>query len=147
LSGQLTLFSNAISFGIEVLIASGAYDPTSGEIPSRANAVGIAIAALTFVILLHVFSRRGGIMVNNAFAVIKVALLVVIILLGIAKAGGALGGFKPEFRENFTKDAFKTDIRSPASWSSSLMMCMYTFSGYEQPFYVGHVIDDFSTMC
>ena len=127
---------NAICFGIEVMIASGSYDPTSHQTPARGPAVGIAIGALTFVILLHIFSRRGGILVNNAFALIKVALLVMIVCLGVAKAGGAFGGFERSARENFTHEVFTTQQRGPASWSSSLMLCMYTFSGYEQPFYV-----------
>ena len=118
------------------MIASNIYDPTSLQTPSHGTAVGIAIGALTFVILLHIFSRRGGILINNAFAVVKVALLVTIICLGIAKAGGALGGFENISQQNFTERVFTTQQRNPASWAGSLIQCMYTFSGYEQPFYV-----------
>ena len=122
------------------MIASNIYDPESHHTPSHGTAVGIAIGALTFVILLHIFSRRGGILVNNAFAVVKVALLLTIFWLGVAKAGGAFGGFEKHARQNFTERVFTTQERSPASWAASLMQCMYTFSGYEQPFYVsrGH---------
>ncbi|RMZ82878.1 hypothetical protein DV737_g1875, partial [Chaetothyriales sp. CBS 132003] len=132
------LTGNAVSLAIEVMIASGSYDPLSGSTHplSRSQAVGIAVGTLTFVILLHIFSRRGGILLNNAFAVAKVALLGAIIFLGIAKALGAFGGFEKAAKENFTDQVFHPEQRDPASWSNSLMLCMYTFSGYEQPFYV-----------
>ena len=68
------------------MIASGHYDPRSEQLPSHKTAVGIAIGTLTFVILLHIFSRRGGILINNAFAIVKVALLLTITYLGIAES-------------------------------------------------------------
>lgn len=118
------------------MTASGIYDPMSGEVPDKGVAAGIAISALTFVVLLHMFSRRGGILVNNAFAIAKVLLLVAIIALGIAKAAGAFPGSGKAPLENFTKGVFVTNRKDPTSWSNSLMFCMYTFSGFEQPFYV-----------
>lgn len=118
------------------MVASGIYDPMSGNVPDKGTAAGIAIGALTFVVLLHMFSRRGGILVNNAFAVTKVMLLVAIIALGIAKAAGAFSGPGKAPLENFTKDVFVTNRRDGSSWSNSLMLCMYSFSGFEQPFYV-----------
>lgn len=135
------LSGNAISFSLQVMIASGIYDPTSGEIPNRGTAIGIAIATLTFVVLLHTFSRRGGIMVNNLFAIVKVALLLAIICLGIAKAAGRFPNREGKtnsqvISDNFTKNVFTTDRNDAASWSNSLMFCMYTFSGFEQPFYI-----------
>lgn len=118
------------------MTASGIYDPMSGDAPDRGTAAGIAIAALTFVVLLHMFSRRGGILVNNAFAIAKVMLLVAIIALGIAKGAGAFSGPGKAPLENFTQDVFVTNRKDPPSWSNSLMLCMYSYSGYEQPFYV-----------
>jgi amino acid transporter len=143
------LSGNAISFSIQVMVASGIYDPTTNEIPDRGTAVGIAIATLTFVVLLHTFSRRGGIFVNNAFAVVKVGLLLAIICLGIAKAAGRFPN-RPEANEpaesfktnsqvinaNFTSGTFANARTDAASWSNSLMLCMYAFSGFEQPFYI-----------
>ena len=121
------------------MTASGiyTYDPDRPQVvPDQGIAVGIAIGTLTFVVLLHMFSRRGGILVNNAFAVVKVALLLAIICLGIAKAAGRFGGPGDVIRNNFTHGVFKTQRSDAASWSNSLMFCMYSFSGYEQPFYI-----------
>lgn len=118
------------------MTASGIYDPMSDAVPDKGTAAGIAIGALTFVILLHLFSRRGGIIVNNAFAVTKVALLITIIALGIAKGAGAFSGQGKAPLENFTADVFVTNRKDATSWSNSLMLCMYSYSGFEQPFYV-----------
>lgn len=130
------LSGNAISFGLQVMKASGLHDPGSDTVPSRSIAIGIAIATLTLVVISHSISRRGGILINNAFAIVKIALLLAIICLGIAKAAGAFGGPGDVLRNNFSSDAFTTDRSDPVSWSDSLGLCMYTFSGYEQPFYV-----------
>lgn len=118
------------------MTASGHYDPSSGEVPNKGHAIAIAIGVLTLVIVLHVFSRRGGIILNNVFAVVKVSLLLAIICLGIAKGAGAFGGPDKNQLENFTKDVWFTQRTDVASWSNSLLFCMYSFSGFEQPFYI-----------
>ncbi|KAK3721139.1 hypothetical protein LTR37_003429 [Vermiconidia calcicola] len=130
------LSGNALSFGLQVMTASGRYNRDTEEVPDRATAIGIAIAALSLVVLLHTFSRKGGILLNNIFAIIKVALLLAIIGMGIAKALGWSGGSADVIKNNFTKDVWKTQRSDVASWSDSLMLCMYAFSGFEQPFYV-----------
>jgi amino acid transporter len=118
------------------MAASGHYDPRSGEVPSRSVAIGIAIGVLTLVIAVHIFSRRGGIILNNVFAIVKVLLLLVIIFLGIAKGAGAFGGPDKGQLRNFTDGVWTTQRSDLASWSNSLLFCMYAFSGFEQPFYV-----------
>ena len=136
---KLTILSNAIGFGLQVMAASGIYTYDSDHpeiVPDQGIAIGIAIGTLSFVVLLHMFSRRGGILVNNAFAVVKVALLLAIICLGVARAAGRFGGPGDVIRNNFTKGVFDTERSDAASWSNSLMFCMYSFSGYEQPFYI-----------
>ena len=69
------LGGNAIAFALQVLIASGHYE--AGTVPDRGAVIGIAVGVLTLVIVLHTFSRNGGILINNAFAVVKVVLLLV----------------------------------------------------------------------
>ncbi|KAK5232664.1 hypothetical protein LTR47_006228 [Exophiala xenobiotica] len=130
------LSGNAISFGIQVLVASGAYEPANGDGPDKGSVAGIAISALTFVVVVHMFSRRGGILINNAFAIVKVMLLLSIVGLGIAKAAGAFPATEKAPLDNFTEDVFVTNRRDPTSWSNSLILCMYAYSGFEQPFYV-----------
>src|SRR5947209_3237010 len=76
------LSGNAIAFGLYIMSAAG-YDD-----PSRGSVIALAIGALTLACLIHVASRRGGIMINNVFAVSKVAILLIIIIFGFIRAGG-----------------------------------------------------------
>lgn len=130
------LSGNAISCALQVLSAAGHYDKASEEVPDRGVVIAVAIALLTFVVMLHAFSRNMGIWINNIFATAKVALLLTIVCLGIAKAAGRFGGPGDVIRNNFTKDVWTTQRTDVSSWSNALMICMYAFSGYEQPFYV-----------
>jgi hypothetical protein len=59
------LSANAIAFGIQVLKASGRDEQTRGPV------LGIAVGVLSVIVMLHTLSRRGGILVNNAFAIRK----------------------------------------------------------------------------
>jgi hypothetical protein len=77
------LSGNAMAFALQVVASAGLHDPTSGTAPSRGPVIGIAISALTGVIVLHTLSRRIGIWVNNTFAIIKVALLLTIVSQGL----------------------------------------------------------------
>ncbi len=114
------LGGNAIAFALEVLIASGHYE--AGTVPPRGAVLGIAIAVLTLVIVLHTFSRGGGILVNNLMAIVKVTLLLVIFFIGVASATGRFGAPGNVARNNFSKGVFdgRTDI---SSWSNSLLLC------------------------
>ncbi|KAK5716211.1 hypothetical protein LTR17_016553 [Elasticomyces elasticus] len=130
------LSGNAMSLALQVEIASGMYDPASGVICPRSTTIGIAIAFLSLVIVAHIFSRGAGIRINNAFAVVKVALLLTIVCLAVAKAAGRFGGPGDVIRNNFTKDVWTAKRSDAVSWSNSLLLAMYCFSGFEQPFYV-----------
>ncbi|KAG9233201.1 amino acid permease-domain-containing protein [Amylocarpus encephaloides] len=133
------LSGNAIAFGTYVMEAAGQPDPAKGTV------IGIAIAVLTAAVGIHVFSRRGGILLNNIFAIIKVLILVTIIVLGFTKAAGhnlggpgtnsggpttnAVAGLSP-------KNAFSTSRGDLASYTDSFLYIVYSYSGFEQPFYV-----------
>jgi amino acid transporter len=143
-----------MAFALQVIASAGLYDPTSEKAPSRGPVIGIAISALTGVILLHTLSRRIGIWVNNSFAVIKVALLLTIvshrsvtssmlhakclkqICLGIAKSAGAFGGSGGVVHRNFTQDVWTRPQTHVSSWTDSLLLCLYSLSGFKQPFYI-----------
>ena len=73
------LSGNGIAFGSYVLKAAG------NEEPRKDHVIGLAIGSLTLAILVHVCSRRGGIVMNNIFAVVKVSILVAMIVLGFIK--------------------------------------------------------------
>ena len=125
------LSGNAIAFGIYVMNAAGYSDPTKGSV------LGLAIGALSLTVLLHMVSRRAGIVINDIFAVLKVALLLIIIVLGFLKARGSTLGGQPNATPNFdTATSFKPGAAEVPSVSNSLLYIIYTYSGFEQPFYV-----------
>ena len=104
---------------------------------SKGTIVALAIASVTASCLLHVCSRRGGIIVNNVFAVLKVAFLLTIIILGFAYRAGHDFGAGVVLNANFNSTTIFANPRPDlASYSDSFMFVLYTYSGYEQPFYV-----------
>lgn len=127
------LSGNAIAFGRYVLLAAGYEDPQRGPV------IGLAIATLTVVALLHAFSRRGGILVNNLFAIMKVCILLTIIILGFAVRGGRNFNKeepRPTGASLKLNDAFTNTAKGLASYTSTFLYVLYTYSGFEQPFYV-----------
>lgn len=123
------LSGNAIQLGVYVMVAAGHDNPSKGPV------LGIAIAALTLAVSVHIFSRRGGIVLNNAFAVFKVSLLVTIIILGILRKSGLdLGGGSTQTK-NFEKP-FAGSSSHLANYVDSLLYILYSYSGFKQPFYV-----------
>ena len=130
------LAGNAVSLGTYVMDAAGQPNASKGHV------LGLAIASLSISCLLHVFSRRGGLLVNNAFAVFKVTILLVVILLGfIYRAGYDLGG--GNVRTNNFDPGYSFADASPdlANYTNSLLFILYTYSGYEQPFYILSEVD------
>lgn len=136
------LAGNAIAFGIYVLSAAGQDDPARGWV------ILIAIGALSLACLIHVASRRGGIILSNMFAVAKVGILISIIVLGIIRSRGyKFGGHaNPDDypTHNFDLDkAFQGDGQNITSFSDALLFVVYTYSGFEQPFYVSHCFENY----
>ncbi|KAK2616568.1 hypothetical protein QQS21_000391 [Conoideocrella luteorostrata] len=79
-----------------------AYPDTNENDFSQGAIRGIAILIATVTCFIHAFSRRGGILLNNAFAVIKVLILVSIIVATWVVAGGpsGVGGLQKGFSGN-----------------------------------------------
>ena len=138
-----SLSGNAIAFGDYVLAAA--------KIENKdAAARGLAVACLTVACLLHGVWRRGGIWVNNMLATLKVLILVAVIAIGFAASAGAKFGHGPVHGEtvdpttgnatpNFdTKSSFAHPQHDAASYAESILFIVYTYSGFEQPFYVSH---------
>ena len=130
---------NAIAFGKYTMDAADRPNASKGAI------IGLAIAAITISCSFHVFSRRGGIIINNVFAVFKVALLLAVVILGFSyRAGHDFGGgvgSNANFQAPMSFENPRTDL---ASYSQSFLFILWTFSGYEQPFYVGVSLSSYS---
>jgi amino acid transporter len=90
------LAGNAIFIGQYAMLAAGREIKKprwEGDLgPPDGPVIGIAIAALTISVLMHVFSRRGGIILNNIFAVVKVCFILAIVILGFINLGYARAG-------------------------------------------------------
>lgn len=124
---------NAIAVGQFVLRVA------SRDHEDKGFVVAVALAVLTAVVILHLFSRRGGILVNRAFALYKVLLLLSMVVLGCMKASGVLGS--PSKAENFnTKISLNKSLdgyqRSVNDYGMALLYVTYSYSGFQQPFYV-----------
>lgn len=137
LLGNLT--GNALALGRYLMLAAGYSDAAGNLTASKGSVIGIAIGALSIVILVHISSRRGGIVLNDLFAVFKVLLLIAVIVLGFVFRGGALPqGEKSHLGgQNFAlKQSFADRASAVSSYTQSLLYVVYAYSGYEQPFYV-----------
>jgi amino acid transporter len=138
------LAGNSIACGRYVMLAAGYSDAAGRHTASKGAVIGIAIAALSMVILVHMCTRRGGIFLNNVFAVLKVMLLLFIIVVGFAFRGDGLPQKDHIGGQNFSSPtSFADRSRNWSSYTESLLVVMYSYSGYEQPFYVspGRVAD------
>jgi amino acid transporter len=157
------LAGNAVAFGIYIMIAAGK-DPVNSSTNNyeKGPVIGLAITVLTICCLFHAFSRRGGILINNTFAVAKVGILLVITILGFVHAGRKylrssginepppvphtnasviVANITSSMINNATKIDFdtKTSFKSTddiGSFVESLLFAIYPFTGFEQPFYV-----------
>jgi len=125
-----SLPSEAVAFGSYVMSAAGRPDPAQGSI------VGLALGAITMAVLLHVGSWRGSILMSNWFATTKVLFLVLIIILGFtAQLHGVTSATENfDIHSSFSTDRHKAG--GAGGFFSSLCFILYTYSGFEQPFYV-----------
>lgn len=137
------LSGNAIGFGSYAMKAAG-YQGNDAAVR------GLAIVVLTAACLLHALWRKGGILVNNAFAFFKVAILLLIIGTGLAALGGASYASGPIQTGNFdAHTSFVHPRRDMGSYVKSLLYALYPYGGYLQPFYVsnnGPLSSNFSTL-
>lgn len=136
------LSGNAIAFGLYTMEAAGHTGQNNPAVR------GLAVLALTFACLLHALWRRGGIIFNNLLAIVKVLMLLAVIIIGFCMSAGVSFGNGPVHGEtinpnthkatsNFdAKTSFTHPSHDPANYANSLLFIVYTFSGYEQPFYV-----------
>lgn len=99
----------------------------------------IAFAALTIACLLHGIWRAGGIYVNNLLAVLKFLLLFTLFVLGLCAANKDKFVHTQTAGTNFDiHRSFAGKSNDTASYADCLVNIMYSYSGYEQPFYVSY---------
>lgn len=133
---------NALAFGTYVMKAAGQTNPD----PSTVR--GIAVGAATLSCLVHYLWRRGGILLINIFAVLKSLMLLSIIVLGFSASAGASFGhgkvkgvtYNPALGRNTSNfdvhTSFISAQRDVSSYAYSFVFIIYSYGGFEQPFYV-----------
>jgi amino acid transporter len=124
-----TVAGNSIAFSLRVLEAA---DVT----PSNSAVRGLAIAAATGSCFVHMVSRRGGIWLSIAFAAIKVAIMLLIIILGICAYSGVF--HQPTYAvENLAPSkSFRDASSDPYGYAAAFMSVLWAYSGFDQPNYV-----------
>ena len=122
--------SNCISFASRVLMASAVENPKNATV--RGIAIGVAIATS----FIHAVSRRGGIFLNNSLALIKIAILLLILGTAVAVAIGFKDA-KDAFSDNVNpKYAFANASHDFNSYSDAFLTVIFSVSGFGQPTYV-----------
>lgn len=122
---------NCLVFGIRCIEAAG-FDSANYDSAVRGIAVGVA----TFACLIHTFSRRGGIYLGNFFAVIKVLLLTMMIIVGFCAWGGAFGTENYATHNMAAQNAFKDPSSDSYGYVSAFLSVIFAWSGFDQPTYV-----------
>ncbi|KAK1756357.1 amino acid transporter [Echria macrotheca] len=123
------LAGNSIQFGMYVEMARNP-ECLEDSCRNKGAVIGWAILVLTFCSLFNVATRRYSILLNNIFAVAKMAFVVFIVFAGIgwSRANG-----------NACREIDWTTRGSGGSFGDiilALVYAMYPYGGYEQPFYV-----------
>lgn len=79
---------NTVAFAVRALQAS--YPGSSPGDFSSASVRGIAIAVAIATCFIHTITRRGGIILNNVIAIIKICILFLIIITAIVVSAGGI---------------------------------------------------------
>lgn len=119
---------NAINFAVRMLRAAGYPDPNEGAVR------GIAIAVATLTCFIHAFSRRGGIYLNNIFAIVKLSILLLIVFIAIAVGAGGLPDTPNVISENTNpKKSFHAENTDANGYAHAFLAVIFSFWGFEQP--------------
>lgn len=125
------MFANCINFAVQACAAGGDDSPSNGKVR------GIAVSVATLACFIHVFSRRGGILLNNMFATVKVGILLLIVITAIVVGAG---GFEdtPNVISDNTSPSKSFDGVSTGSnaFSKAFLNIIFAVSGFEQANYV-----------
>ena len=97
---------------------------------------GLAIGAATVGCGIHAFSRRGGIWLGNAFALVKVCMLLMMIILGVCAWTGMFESSMFVEDNLAAKNSFKHPTSDPYGYVKAFLSMIFAWSGFDQPNYV-----------
>lgn len=110
------LSGNAIAFGLYVMEAAGV-------VGSDSAVRGLAVASLTFACILHALWRKGGIVLNNLLALVKVCMLLAVIVIGFAASAGATFGNVRILRNDISFPTFPISVTNQADFNVNRVLC------------------------
>ena len=120
---------NCLIFGARTLEAANR--------PVTNSAVrGIAVAAATFACAIHAFSRRGGILLGNLFALIKVLMLLTMVIIGICAWAGAFDTKTYAVENMAVEHSFSAPATDSYGYVKAFLAMIFAWSGFDQPNYV-----------
>lgn len=128
--------SNAIVVGTEVLRVARYPDVVDINDNNTGRTIkGIAVAVITMACLLHGVWRAGGIWLQNALAVVKVAILWFFILAGLAAYSGNISGVPNPGQELSVSSSFErndafTVLYGGHGWITTFLDVTFSFSGF-----------------
>ena len=92
--------------------------------------------------MVHALSRRGGIWLSNAFALFKVAMLLMIIVVGFCAYGGVFG---PQEVDNLMPNkAFNNVSKGAYGYANAFVEVLFTYAGWNQVNMVGILSDPYA---
>ena len=97
----------------------------------------IAIGVVTFSCLIHGTWRRGGVLLNNIIASIKVLILCIFPVLAVCALAG-VGNGNNATKNMSIKNSFAGAHASTSvyGWSNAFLSVLYAYSGFNQANYV-----------
>jgi amino acid transporter len=134
-----TMAGNSILFAESIIEACG-YVPSNGAVR------GLAIAVGTLACLLHAVWRKGGIYLNNAFGMIKIAMLIMLFVVGIASRAGAFKSSQFEtpaeiVNENLAASkAFSGASTDSYGYAEAFLAIIFAYGGFNQANYVSALV-------
>ncbi|KAL2074995.1 hypothetical protein VTL71DRAFT_8775 [Oculimacula yallundae] len=123
------LSGNSLAFGSYIMAAAGYAEPDSRVVRF------IATASLAVAFLVQYFTRRGGILINNFFVILKIAILIVLMFLGLYISHEKPGYWVPQNPGGSSSPEYSTfiyAIRHPwRTWVVSALSVFFSYFGYE----------------
>jgi amino acid transporter len=113
--------ANALSFASNVLAAADYTGNTQNAVRA------IAIGTMTGVCLMHGIWRRLGIVVNNIFALFKLLMMLMIIIVGFMSIGGKVFGTEPTMKTNLDPKNSFVDAQDQPYGVSRCGVCVWRF--------------------
>ncbi|KAL7268527.1 hypothetical protein RUND412_008848 [Rhizina undulata] len=130
--------ANAIAFSQYIIMA---FEPDN-PIPDQRLQKFVALVCITIACLIHLFSRKMGLLLNNSLAIYKVILLVFVALTGFACLAGArtesakLADNGDDYGVEGLENAFVGSSENPYNYANAMLGVLFSYQGWENANYV-----------